>query len=367
MSEQPPKTREEIEDLLDKHLPHGTAHVAAMEQAVRAADAIHDDPLSYEARTRLIEAAFFGGSPEKGVVAFAWCVAKSDEDPIAFPESDSFFGVDLLWMFKWIAQHLHSYPQVTRAQVEATLADMEVRYARHGHSLRPVHALRAHAALELDGDVERARELLQQFRWAKRDRYADCAACEDHSTVDFFVKLQEYDKAFEAAEPLLSGARSCAEIPHETYACLLAPARALGKDEEAERLHKIGLPMIIGNPDFVRHLAYHLDHLTLTGARDAARELVPKQIEWAMNSQNLGARMWAFSSLRLFFESEQGAFEGRIPKVLREALGGARVAPDTATLRDYFEGEAEALATRFDARNGNELVSRRLRAHRSNM
>jgi len=117
----------DIQDLIGaaRRLPHGKPQVATAEQAVRLADQHQDVDLGFAARMCLISSAVFSGAPEKAMVAFSWCVAKSDEEPERFPMLSNQWGTSLLWMYKWITnEHLASYPQITRAQIEHSLEDM---------------------------------------------------------------------------------------------------------------------------------------------------------------------------------------------------------------------------------------------------
>lgn len=345
-------TQADVEALLEEaeDLPYGPPRTERCEEAVRVADTIHDEGLSYDARIALIESAVFGGSPQKAIVAFAWCVAKSDADPDRFPERGG-WGTDLLWMHKWVAGQVHAYPQITRAQVTSALDDMEQRYTRHGLSLRPLYQLRMHAALEMDEDGEVAHEHFRKWQWAKRDSYADCQACETHSAVEFYIKREQHERAFDTARPLLEGRQACAEVPHHTYAMLLISARALGRSDDLEHLHRVGLPLVRSNPDFLRHLALHVDHLVSTGNLADAAPLVATMLEWTRNTQDFDSRMWAYASAKHFFSK---GVKARLPT----HLSAAEADPVA-----YFDRESKAIAARFDERNGNALISTRLAAH----
>ena len=98
----------QVEAILEEadELDYGPERIAKAEEAVRLADDAKHDVAGFEARLGLIQAAVFGGWPEKGLVAFGWCVAKTDADPTTFPESRALpgfglLGTDLLWVYKW--------------------------------------------------------------------------------------------------------------------------------------------------------------------------------------------------------------------------------------------------------------------------
>ena len=75
-----------------------------------------------------------------------------DEHPEQFDEHDRHA---LFWSFKWMVSHCSDYPQIPFEQIEATLADMERRYALAGLGMNGVR--------------------LEQFRWAWARRAPETA------------------------------------------------------------------------------------------------------------------------------------------------------------------------------------------------
>ena len=104
----------------------GAARVMGLEQAVSLADSYQDVELGFSVRQSLIEAATFSGYPQSALVAFAWCLAQSDQDPERFADAD------LLWQYKWIAHSLYSFPEVSWQQVEDTFKDLARRSDQAG-------------------------------------------------------------------------------------------------------------------------------------------------------------------------------------------------------------------------------------------
>src|SRR5579884_3112427 len=116
----------QVEELMDQAavLPDGPSKLALLEEAVRLADVHQDTALADEARDDLIRTATFSGYPEKSLVAFSWRLAQSDRDPEVFPEQA------LLWQYKWIANSLKYFPQITRTQIEDAFDDLARRCQR---------------------------------------------------------------------------------------------------------------------------------------------------------------------------------------------------------------------------------------------
>ncbi len=343
-------------------LPHGPTRMALAEDAVRSADASGDIALAYKARMSVLEAAVFGGYPERAIVAFGWLCATCDREPERFPQSRTLGGfllleVDLLWAYKWVVQNTPGFPQISRAQIEATLDEMESRYLRQGFSTRPVSMNRAWVGMELGEPPERIAEHFERWRRGPRDAYADCEACEQNFHVEIQRYLGNWALEVEAAQPLLHGEMSCAEVPHLTISNLVMPMFEHGELEEAARLHQRGYQMCCDNRDFLAEIAEHVDYRIVTGDVAGALELAERHIAWVAETRS-GRRRWRwFVTLgELFDRLDDGDPKVRLP---------AAIAPDDSrpqtprALSEWFRERADELSSAFDARNGNHSVSTR--------
>lgn len=342
-------------------LGYGSEQVHKCEEAVRVADEQKDLDKAFEARFELVQAGVFGGAPEKSFVAFGWCASKCDEDPDRFPESRAVGGVflmavDLLWAYKWMTLQVPWYPQLSRAQIESTLDDMETRYAKHGLSLRPVYMQRARACLEMGDDVERAKAWFRKWQWAKLDAYADCRACEQNFEVEHHLDTGNPTLAMRAAEPLLSGELSCAEVPHITFGALLLPLYDQGETERAGKLATRGYEMIRDNPDHLSAVARHVDYLVVSGQLGEARAMAERHAPWAHSCRLLERRFTFLLCLRHLLEHDASETALALPDGMGE---GATFAAQKAWLDD----EVRTNAQRFDERNGNDLYARRIASH----
>jgi hypothetical protein len=318
-------------------LEHGPSQVAVVEEAVRIADAHGDVALAYEARERLVNVATFSGAPEKVLVAFSWLLGQSDRDPQRFPDSA------LLWSYKWAANDLKDFPQISREQAQSTFADMARRFERNGASQRPVHKLRCTYAL-LAGELEAARAHYRDWIEAKRDSLSDCVACDQDDQVRFLVAEGKDAEAIERAAPILAGRMRCAEIPHHTLAHVLLPLLRLGRVDEAARHYLKGSRLVARNPDFLRANASNLRFLALTDNFAQAKALFERKLTWALETHNLAARFEFLLAARLLVGrlERTGPREWRLPR----ELAGRELVP-------WLDDELGSIAARFDERNGN--------------
>lgn len=352
MTQRASDVSDRVDTLIDEadRLGYGSARIERVEEAVRLADSAGDERSGYSARMAMVEAAVYGGYPEKGLVAFGWCAAKSVEDPDRFPARRR--GTDLLWVFKWITQQVPWYPQLERTQIESALQDMEARYVEHGLSLRPVFMQRTRAALAMGDPPEQASEHYRKWQWASRDSYADCRACELHFQTEFHVARGEHQEALRVAEPILGGDSRCAEVPHETYALVLEPLICLGRAEEAEQFHRAGYSMVRDNRVFTVAVAHHIHYLIDAGRLDEAQATVERHIEWATDNRVLDRQLWFHAAAARLFAKLDPAHESRV-------TGEAKTAD---VIAEHYRNAATLVAARFDARNGNAYVSDQLAA-----
>ena len=354
---------EEIESM-----DYGAAKLAKAEEAVRLADQRGLPGEAYEARLHVVEAGVFGGFPEKALVAFTWCASKTASDPETFPETHAAIegpfltNVDLLWAYKWMTMQIPWYPQLTRAQIDQTFEDMEERYRRHGLSLRPVHMQRARAAREMGDDEQVGAGHFRKFQWARRDRYADCYACELSFEVTWILFQGDLARALQVAAPIIEGERGCAEIPHHTYAMFLLPLVDTGELEQARAFHERGYPLVRDNRDFLSQCAEHLDYLVAVGDEPRAIELFGRHLPWALEARVEDRRFRYFLSGRALMDA-MSASEISLSLPANHPLHDPGGVVKVEALRCWLEDEVTAIGARFDARNGNDRYARMVAAH----
>jgi hypothetical protein len=349
--------RAEVEGLLDEAaaLPHGDARVALLEGAVQLAETHGDVSLSYEARLELIDAATFGGFPDKALDAFAWCRAEQQRAPGQFDPAE------LLWKAKWVVGRLHEFPHVTRERVHAALEDLAQAFARAGAGERALLKLRYQTARDM-GDADAAAAYWAQWLATPRDALTDCEACELDDELDLHLDREEHEQVLQKAFPLLRGWTGCAEVPQRTYGSVLYPLLRLGRLEEAQKLHLHGYPAIARNRDFLVTVGEHLEFLALTHNFARALVLLERHLDWALVHASRVDRFGFLCAAVLLFELLRA--EGHEVLTLRLPYGFPLHQADclyaTARLQRWAEGEAQEIARRFDERNGNRRYAQLL-------
>lgn len=337
-------------------LPNGPSQVALYEEAVRLADAHGDVPLAFSARDELITAATFNGWIDRSLVAFSWCLAQCDREPARFDDRR------MLWKYKWVANSLKSFPQITLAQIESTIDDMARRYRKHGLSPRPVHGIREQLAIHV-GDRDATRRHMKLAEDAPRDSMSDCHACELNADVSTLLFLDRDAEALDRAAPLLAGRYACKRIPTATFARVLLPMLRAGRVAEAMGYHHKGYRRIAQERDYLDDASDHLIFLALTGNLAKGIKLVERHTPWMLEASVSQDNRFEFAlAARLLFERLRDAGRKRVKVRLPEAFPGVREdgSYEPAALEAAFLADARALAARFDARNGTRRFAERI-------
>ena len=347
-------TEDQIYEILDEAwgMKNSPVKTALLEDAVRIADSIQHDELAVRTRMELIDSATFSGRDEKSLVAFGWCLSRFDEAPELFDEED------LLWRYKWIVT-VGSFSHISLQRVRDLEDDMEKRYRAAGFNLRPVHASRALNAV-YTGDIERAVKYDKLSSACRRDRMANCAACEASARVHFNTVLEQYEKSIDAAEEVFANEMSCSCVPQNVYGHILFPLAAMGRFEEGAAYQERGYRMIHSDPDYLDTISEHLTFLAAAGSHRKGLSLLTRHLSWALASFNCRERYQFYLAAGLFLEdlekhAKKPTRKLRLPEnfELRNESGEYKI----SDLKDWFLKELNQVAVQFDNRNGNSWYS----------
>ena len=336
-------------------LEDGDEKIAAMEEAVRLADQTDDVWVQYFARDQLVNVTFWGGWPEKTLVAYSWMLAQFDRHPGRFDEHS------LLWTYKWIVATIAHFPQISKAQIYEMLDDMTRRYERAGRGLRVIHQHR-YRIEKFCGEREEALKFYRLAESLPSDDLSNCPACEIDERVSYRLYLGDDVRALDIARPLLRGEKRCRTVPHRTLANLLLPLLRLGRRREAWQSHLKGYRMIEGQQGLVNYASDHLLFLALAGQRERGLEVFEKHFHWAQSGKDLSKRYEFYRAAWLFFDltAESGGGQLRLSLPLALAPHAESGLYDARQLATWFEQEARRVAAKFDERNGNDHFTREL-------
>lgn len=338
---------------------------ALIDEALGLAQRIGDEKLEYKIRMRLTSSACMTGDTDAELSSFAWCLAKHDQDPKAFPESVK--SHSLMWQFKWMIDALDGSPVFSLAQCDAMLDDMEAHYRRAGLGMSGVVGCRLSHAWSI-GDLDQARELRTRLAEIPRDDYSDCEACTASQLAGLADELGEEELALELLDRIIDEDLSCADEPEGALASMLLTMLGNGRTEQARESHLRSYRMARHNPDNISIVADNLVFCAVTGNAARGLAMVERHIGWlAHDSLNqagafdmlcaIGAVLDAVVRTGHGDQIVRGAGSPRLVRFFGEREG-AWTAEDLAAA---VWAAAATLGEAFDKRNGNTYVSDQIR------
>ncbi|MFF8593176.1 tetratricopeptide repeat protein [Streptomyces sp. NPDC015220] len=333
--------------------PEGPARNAHAERLLAEAERL-DVPLAViEALGHQLKVYNYSSEKDRMFVPFARLLRMWDEHPEDFDEYEAH---SLHWVFKWMSAGMVDQPHVPLASMEKWLGEMERRHRLAGYTERAVRGAEFSVAAHV-GDVARAERAYAAWLAADRDRMADCHACELHAQGWWQAERGRDAAAVELWRPVLEGEFSCAHEPHTVLASSLLPLLRLGRPEEARAHHLRGLRLVRPMESMRAAYADHVEFCALTGNEARGLELLAERPAYFTDSGNPRSRLDFLAVVALLTD-----------RLVELGLGGQAVPGPAgrswtaAGLAAHARGEVEALAARFDERNGTSHVGGRARA-----
>jgi tetratricopeptide (TPR) repeat protein len=326
----------------------GRAKAAIAEEIADEAEAFGDDEVTATALVELMSSYHGSGEQVKYPVAFARLLRLWDRSPKAF---DDWEAHRVFWYFKWVGSGLLTTPDVPLSAIRGWIAEMRKRYEAADHGLQPVYG-QLHAVAQHIGEGE---ELAYEL-WATRGRtrMSDCEACEARARAEYHFARGEDELGMAELEPTLDGRSKCDEEPHVSQSVALLPLVRLGRTDAARGAHLASYRVVRGREAYLASVGRHLEFCALTGNEARGLELL------AQNRTLFG--FTAAPMGRLEFLTAVEVLLRRLVAVghADTPCGGPLGREWTvAELLESVAADGEALAARFDARNGNSTVSRR--------
>ena len=328
-----------------------------VERLVRLADSINDRDLQRQTRNMLVDAAVYGGYPEKCLGAYAWLLNDYDERKAAGENPGSW---SLLWKYKWVIHRLIDFSYISREQLEGALEDMTRRYEADGKSIGPILQAR-NAFSRVMGYPERAQEYYEAYKEAPVDWMGDCPACVSSFHVQHHLGMGDFDTAMKFAEPILSGKQTCGSIPELFFYRLYIPYIERGMSEAAYKLHR--RKPLQNTPDYIFANASAIFLLLAMDKPQSAINYFSKNIGIAFDSNNEWGQLHFYrAGMRLFRELQRIRKRKVIKLDLPEQVPFHRTdrTYNIVAVTEWLEAETKRLTEAFDERNGTKHLSEKL-------
>lgn len=333
--------------------PYGVARSARIEELVETAEQLALDEVYAAGMFELMQSYEYGAEIHKTPILFAQILKLYDTRPEAF---NDWRVHRMYWYFKWITNALLAVPEVPLTSIEAFVGQMRERYKASGHKLHAVYRCRFDIALHTGLRTEDAYE-----DWATRprDSMSDCEACEARNRGRYWYHHGDGDltRALREWDPVLSGEASCDEEPAATISHALPALVRARRLDEAVSLHRSGYRSTRGKPAMDGEVGRHIEFAALTGNEPRGLELLAENRGRLDSAADPLSRLEFLTGVRVLLTRLAAAGHGSVVVPGQE---GAEHTVD-AQLAHVAE-QTDALAARFDARNGTSTIGDRLRA-----
>lgn len=331
--------------------PYGRTRTVTAEELVDAAEQFEDTGVRSMALLELMEAYEYDGERSKSPVVFARVLKLWDQDPDGFGE---WARHQVYWRFKWVAAALMDTPDVPLPAIRRWHTELRDRYRKAGYDLQPYYAQRYHLAAQTGVDVQDAYEL-----WTARPRteLSDCHACETRARARHFVDAGDDARALEVLAPVLDGRSSCEQEPYLSQATALLPLLRRGRLDEARSAHLTGYRYARGKAAMLAAIGQHIEFCALSGNEPRGLELLAENRDLFAVTGEPSARLEFLTGVEVLVAALAAAGHGGLT-----VSGPAGTAWTVDTLLAHLRTEADALAARFDARNGTDTVGAARRA-----
>ncbi|GIN84082.1 hypothetical protein J6TS2_04680 [Heyndrickxia sporothermodurans] len=302
------------------------AKISILERVIQEADSHNDIETAIEARFELIETCNYTGYPKKVLQAFSWLMQQYETGNSEIDESQ------LFWCYKWIAEQIVTFPEITKEQIANLLSDMKEKFLACNYSLKPYYKEMMNGAIKM-GELENAKLYFQQWMETPADWMSDCRACEVNAEVEYYLFAGDLEKAYQVSQPLLMQTLTCAEVPHATYSYIALALLELGKEKAAEKCFQKGYKMIKGKGDFAAEIGNYIQYLLKTEREEEAESVLKENLEIVEKIDTTIEKI-------LFMQSAYPIYAKQ-------------------NQQEWLE-QTEKLTKQLDARNGNDYYSRRL-------
>ncbi|MFI2104730.1 hypothetical protein ACH436_15640 [Isoptericola sp. NPDC019693] len=332
-------------------MPYGVARSAAAEQEAARITAEGPDEARAYALFALVDSYTSTPEAEKAFLPFTQLVRWWDERPELFDGSDTH---SLFWSFKWMVGLLARFPSVPTAQLDATLDDMERRYALAGNGTSAVAGERF-AWLRAQG-APGTEEAYRTWITTPRDSFSDCAACMPAGQAEYLAETGRVQEAVDVLRSAVASGATCGDEPAGMESLLELLLLDLGDAAGAAAAHRSATSHLEAAVSKEVAVARHVEFLARTGHAERALRLLHAFPDHLTVSDSPGEKLAVLTHVAV------------ATGVLRETHAATTVelagvpARTVAELDRWARDQVAPIARAFDARHGTDRHARLLDA-----
>lgn len=324
-----------------------------LKEAIRIADENEDVEWATEMRLDLIYELNQISADAEEIAVFSKILDDYENHKDVIKEDD------LLWKYKWIWSCTFDLPEIPMEQVKAVGEDYRMRILRNGYSLRSYYHLWSVEYMRMR-QYDKAKEYIDKMLGEKLDDQC-CEACELNFMLDYYLETGRFDEAYSRAQVLINKQTNCYEANLRAYLKLSYYAQKAGKPEIALDMCVRAEEALAGREKdeyMILYLGLFIAYYFMVKP-ERGWEYAERCIGWSLNTSTL--KKYRFSCDMLEALNYETRSEVRLSLPEEFPLYHPDGVYSISELRDYFYKQAEELAIRYDARDGNSGYMDRLK------
>lgn len=332
---------------------HSREKANLLREAIRIADENEDVEWATEMRLDLIYELNLLSADREEIAVFSKILDDYENNKDVIKEED------LLWKYKWIWSCTFDIPEIPMEQVIAVGEDYKTRILRNGHTMRSYYQ-RWSAEYVRMRQYDKAKEYIDKMLAEKLDDQS-CEACEMNFMLDYYLEQGLFDEAYSRAQPLINKQVTCYEANLRAYLKLAYYAQKAGRPEIAADMCARAEEGLAGREKdeyMLLYMGLFIAYYLMTKP-DRGWEYAERCIAWSLRTSTL--KKYRFSCDMLAALKYETRPEVRLSLPEEFPLYHSDGVYPVDELRNYFYRQAEELAQRYDARNGNSGYMDRLK------
>ncbi|MDE6005341.1 MAG: hypothetical protein K2G88_08155, partial [Oscillospiraceae bacterium] len=198
-----------------------------------------------------------------------------------------------------------------------------------------------------------AQEAYEKFHKFPRTANSDCLACEMNFDMECALELDDEKKALKIAKPILEGKRTCAEIPHVTYAELAKYYIYHGNLDEALYYANLCERLILGESVFLEELGNLLEVYSVVNSQhgwNVFKHAISEFVNCKNPVMKLVFARGAYRVLKACAEQTEFLINSNLKAL---PVPKSKNGWETKAVCDYFYQIAKDMSEKLDTRNGN--------------
>ena len=328
-----------------------------IEAMIQKADFDDDVGLGYALREKLVFTARRAAKPDKSLVAFAWCLAKTAHHPELIKDEDD--CALLAWQYRMAIISAVVTPEIERAKIESLLDQFEIFVTEHGFMQRTADDTRREVLMKM-GHIGQAKKLLDKWEATPKTNADPCRACEQAARVDILAAEGDDSGAVDLAMKVLSETE-CKGAIGRIRRVVTRPLLRLERSDDVQENHKVEVKRTMKDPVDLLGLSEQLLCLCFEGKVAEAIVLFEKAALETLeltDQQDLHAFYSVASAMMKCAGSTTSELRIKLPAFWKEHRTDAVY--DASELSDSFYAEAKKISDAFDKRNGNDAYQQQL-------